>query len=292
MASPYFIFENLLKHNARLHDTVQLGSGLQLAAWSNENDTVTQRGDHHTLSLYVTEGYETYRKTTRGWRNGGGPDRFCLMPENSESRWDVRSHFSFVHLYCTDKHLRAIAEQIWDRSPAAIQLDEKTFGNDERITQLYRHFLLNNDWQQRANHLTLSTASMLLLTHLVQHYSTVNWQLPTTKGGLSPAILRRTQDYIEYHLAEALTLEELARQAELSEFHFARMFKQSTQLAPHQYVMQQRMLKAKALVCATSLTLTEIAMACGFSSASHFSHRFKAVWGAAPSQLRAAAQRQ
>ncbi|MCS3429691.1 helix-turn-helix domain-containing protein [Klebsiella sp. BIGb0407] len=286
MTSPYYIFENLLKHKARLLDSVQPGSGLQLAAWSNENDTVTQRGDHHTLSLYVNGGYETYRETTNGWRNGGGPDRFCLMPANSESKWNIGSNFSFVHLYCTDKHLRAIAEQIWDRSPAAIQLDEKTFASDERITQLYRHFLLNNDWQQRANHLTLSTASMLLLTHLVQHYSTVNWQLPITKGGLSPAILRRTQDYIEHHLDGPLTLEELALQAELSEFHFARMFKQSTQQAPHQYVMQRRMIKAKTLVCGTSQTLTEIALACGFSSASHFSNRFKTVWGVTPSGLR------
>jgi len=286
MTSPYYIFENLLKHKAQLLDSVQPGSGLQLAAWTNENDTVTQRADHHTLSLYVTGGYETYRETAHGWRNGGGPDRFCLMPANSESKWNIGSHFSFVHLYCTDKHLRAIAEQIWDRSPAAIGLDEKTFASDERITQLYRHFLLSSDWQQRANHLTLTTASMLLLTHLVQHYSTVNWQLPSTKGGLSPAILRRTQDYIEHHLDSALTLDELALQAELSEFHFSRMFKQSTQLAPHQYVMQRRMIKAKALVCGTSQTLTEIALACGFSSASHFSNRFKTVWGVTPSGLR------
>lgn len=287
MTSPYYIFENLLKHNAQLVDSVQPGSGLQLAFWTNENDTVTQRGDHHTLSLYVTGGHETYRQTANGWRNGGGPDRFCLMPANSESKWNIGSHFSFVHLYCTDKHLRGIAEQIWDRSPAAIALDEKTFASDERITQLYRHFLLNNDWQQRANHLTLSTASMLLLTHLVQHYSTVNWQLPTIKGGLSPTVLHRIQDYIEHHLDSRLTLEELALQAGLSEFHFARMFKQSTRQAPHQYVMQRRMIKAKNLVCETSQTLTEIALACGFSSSSHFSNRFKAVWGITPSGLRA-----
>lgn len=289
MTSPYYIFENLLRHKARLLDSVQPGSGLQLAAWSNENDTVTQQGDHHTLSLYISGGHETYRETVNGWRKGGGPDRFCLMPANSGSKWRIGSHFSFVHLYCTDGHLRTIAEQIWDRSPAAIQLDEKTFASDEQITQLYRHFLLSNDWQQRANHLTLTTASMLLLTHLVQHYSTVNWQLPSTKGGLSPTILRRTYDYIEQHLDSALTLEELALQAELSEFHFARMFKQSTQLAPHQYVMQRRMIKAKALVCGTSQTLTEIAFSCGFSSASHFSHRFKIVWGLTPSKLRSTA---
>jgi AraC family transcriptional regulator len=237
--------------------------------------------------MYVTEGYETYQKTASGWKNGGGPDRFCLMPEDSETTWDIRNQFSFVHLYCTDEHLRNIAEQIWDRSPAALSLDEKIFSDDPRITQLYRHFLLSSDWKQSANHLMLSTASTLLLTHLVQTYSNVQWRLPNVRGGLAPAVLRNIQAYVEQHLSEPLTLSELALEAGLSEFHFARMFKQSTQLAPHQFVMQRRMLRAQTLVKHSPLSLTDIAMACGFSSASHFSNRFKAMTGVTPSQLRA-----
>lgn len=290
MSSTWFIFDNLLRHKARLLESIQPGGGIQLAAWSNENDRVSQCADHHTLSLYTRGGEETYRKTAYGWQNGGGPDRFCLMPENSESVWDVRGQFSFVHLYFTDGHLRALAEQIWDRSPAGITLDEKNFASDPRITQLYRHFLLSNDWQQRSSYLALTTASTLLLTHLVQHYSSVNWSLPAVRGGLSPAVLKRIQDYIEQHLDRPLTLEALAREADLSAFHFARMFKQSTRLAPHQYVMHRRMLKAKSLVCNTHLSLTEVAMLCGLSSASHFSARFKQAWGVSASQLRAAAQ--
>lgn len=287
MTQQYHAFDNLHQHNAVLEDNVQLGSGIQLSAWSNSLDRVTQCSNHHTLSMYVNEGYETYQKTSAGWKNGGGPDRFCLMPEESETTWDIRNQFSFVHLYCTDEHLRHIAEQIWDRSPAAIQLDEKTFSEDPRITQLYRHFLLSSDWQQQANHLMLSTASTLLMTHMVQNYSNVQWRLPDVRGGLAPAVLRNIQAYIEQHLSEPLTLSELALEAGLSEFHFARMFKQSTQLAPHQYVMLRRMSRAEELVKNSPLSLTDIAMACGFSSASHFSNRFKATLGVTPSQLRA-----
>lgn len=288
MTQPYDAFENLRKHNARLDDSVRLGSGIQLAAWSNHFDRVTQCSDHHTLSLYINNGYETYQKTTGGWKSGGGPDRFCLMPESGETTWDIRNAFSFVHLYCTDAHLRHIAEQIWDRSPANLQLDEKTFAEDPRITQLYRHFLLSSDWQQSANHMTLSTASTLLLTHLVQHYSSVQWKLPAVRGGLAPVVLRNIQAYIEQHISEPLTLAELALEAGLSEFHFARMFKQSTRQAPHQYVMQRRMVRAETLVRHSPLSLTEIAMVCGFSSASHFSNRFKSMLGVTPSQLRSA----
>lgn len=291
MTDSYDAFENLRKHNAVLHNSVALHDGIQLAAWSNKRDTITQYCNHHTLSLYIADGYESYHKTASGWKNGGGPDRFCLMPKESESVWDIRDNLAFVHLYCTDEHLREVGEKVWDRSPATFTLDEKTFSQDARITALYRQFLLGCDWQQNANQLTLSTASTLLLTHLVQHYSNVQWQLPTVTGGLAPVALRNVLEYIESHLGEPLLLCDLAAQASLSEYHFARMFRQSMGVAPHQFVMQRRMARAKALLLSSNQSLTDIALACGFNSASHFSNRFKAAKGITPSQLRATQKR-
>ncbi|STU63889.1 transcriptional regulator [Klebsiella michiganensis] len=160
----YGTFETLRQKNAVLRGTVNLNSGIQLAAWYNNLDTITVQSDHHTLSLYIADGYESYQKTPHGWKNGGGPDRFCLMPKGDESTWDIRGDLSFVHLYCTDEHLRRVGEQIWDRSPASFTLQEKTFSSDDKITAVYRQFLLDNDWQQQANQLTLSSASTLLLT--------------------------------------------------------------------------------------------------------------------------------
>ena len=267
---------------------MELNSGIQLAAWYNNLDTVTVRSDHHTLSLYVADGYESYQKTPQGWKNGGGPDRFCLMPKGAESTWDIRGDLSFVHLYCTDAHLRRVGEQVWDRSPASFSLQEQTFSRDDKITAVYRQFLLDYDWQQQANQLTLSSASTLLLTHLIQHYSNVQWRLPTVTGGLAPHVLRTLLAWIEENLDQPLTLADLAQETALSEYHFARMFRQSMKMAPHQYVMQRRMLRAQELICHSARSLTDIALACGFSSASHFSNRVKSATGLTPSQLRAA----
>lgn len=283
----YLAFETLHKHKARLHNSVQLGSGVQLAAWSNSHDRITQESaDHHTLSLYIADGYECYQKVPGGWQNGGGPDRFCIMPRQYESTWDVRSNLSFVHLYFTDEHLRHLAEQTWDRSPASINVEPRTFTEDGQITTLYRQFLLNHDWQDSANQLALSSASTLLMSHLIQRYSQLQWRLPTVRGGLAPVVLKRVLEFIESHLDQPLLLSSLALQAGLSEFHFARMFKYSTGLAPHQYVMQVRLQQADKLLRHTALPLTQIALDCGFSSASHFSNRFKAAYGCAPLQLR------
>ncbi|KAG6337299.1 hypothetical protein ID866_1806 [Astraeus odoratus] len=233
MSYAYDTFETLRQQNAVLRETVALNSGIQLAAWYNKHDTITVKSNHHTLSLYVADGYESYQKTPGGWKNGGGPDRFCLMPKESESTWDIRDDLSFVHLYCTDEHLRDVGEKIWDKRPLSLTLDERIFGSDPKITALYRQFLLGCDWQQQANQLTLSTASTLLLTHLLQNYANVQWKLPVVTGGLSPFVLRNVLAFIEENLGQPLTLADLAAQAALSEYHFARMFRQSTGLAPH-----------------------------------------------------------
>ncbi|MDQ1214048.1 helix-turn-helix domain-containing protein [Pantoea anthophila] len=284
----YQTFEMLQRHKAQLRDQVQLHSGIQLAAWFNSGDRVTNFSDHHTLSLYVAGGYDTWHKTAHGWRNGGAPDRFCLMPAGTESTWDLRADLAFVHLYCSETQLRQLAERVWDRSPAQLTLHEKIFSADDRITQLYRHFLLSCDWQQPASQVMLSSASTLLLTHLLQHYSDVQWQLPQIRGGLAPSVLRRVLDFIETHLDQPLTLAVLAQEAALSEFHFARMFRHTTGAAPHQFVMQRRMARAHALLARPDLTLTEIAFQCGFHSSAHFSHRFRQVYGMTPSACRRA----
>lgn len=86
----------------------------------------------------------------------------------------------------------------------------------------------------------MSTTASLLLNHLIRKYSSVQWQQPTIKGGLAPHKLKYIQEWIEDHLDQALTLSDLANVVNLSEYHFAHMFKQSMNMAPHQYVMQRQ----------------------------------------------------
>ncbi|MEC5320851.1 helix-turn-helix domain-containing protein [Brenneria populi subsp. brevivirga] len=283
----YKAFSSLQRYKTVLRDTVELGSGVRLASWSNRHDCVTMENtDHHTISLYIADGYECYHKTSDGWHNGGAPDRFCLMPKDSVSTWDIRGDLSFVHLYCDDNHFRRLAEQTWDRSPASIRTEERVFSEDRQITTLYRQFLLNNSWKDPANQLVLSSAATLLMIHTLREYTQLQWALPEVRGGLAPTVLRRIKEMMECRLGEPLTLTELAAEVGLSEFHFARMFRRSEGVAPHQYVMRRRLARAEEMLRHSALSITEIALACGFSSASHLSHRFKRERGMTPSALR------
>ncbi|MEB3754998.1 AraC family transcriptional regulator [Acinetobacter sp. MD2(2019)] len=284
----YQILQQLQQHKTQLLNHSELGQGMQLAAWSNQHDLVQVCSDHHTLSLYVQGGYESYQKTASGWRNGGGPDHFCLMPQAQASTWDIRGELSFVHLYYTDQHLKQIASRTWDKEPNLIQLDEKVFAKDPYITLLYRQFLMRYAWQENQYALILSSTAIQLLMHLLKNYSTLDWALPQVTGGLSPYTLRHVKEWIEQHLQQPLTIADLAEQAHLSEYHFAHMFRHSTHMTPHQYVMQRRLDRAFVYLGShLHFNLTQIASLCGFSSASHFSRCFKQYYGYVPSLLRA-----
>ena len=281
----YQILDQLQQHKAQLLDSVELGSGMQLAMWQNNQDCVQVCSNHHTLSMYIQGGYHSYQKTARGWQNGGGPDHMCLLPQDFDSTWDLRDPLTFVHLYYTEQHLKRVAEQVWDREPSQIQLNPQSFVADPQIAMIYRHFLLNSAWQNRENHLQMSTATTLLLNHLIKNYSHTEWQAPEVKGGLSPYILKQLLQWIDQHLHLSLTLSNLAEQTQLSEYHFAHMFKQSMHMPPHQYVMLRRLELAHQTLQTTTATITEVSTQYGFSSSSHFSHRFKNHFGYSPSQM-------
>ena len=282
----YQILDQLQQHKAQLLDSVELGSGMQLAMWQNNQDRVSVCSNHHTLSMYIQGGYHSYQKTAQGWHNGGGPDHMCLMPQNFESTWDLRDSLTFVHLYYTEQHLQRVAEQVWDREPSQITLNPQSFVADPQIAMIYRHFLLNGAWQNRENHLQMSTATTLLLNHLIKNYSHTEWQVTEVKGGLSPYSLKQLLEWIDQHIQQSLTLSDLAEQTQLSEYHFAHMFKQSMHMPPHQYVMQRRLELAHQALQHTSANMTDISEQYGFSSSSHFSHRFKKYFGYSPSQMR------
>lgn len=106
------------------------------------------------------------------------------------------------------------------------------------------------------------------------------------RGALSAASLQRVQLFVAAHLDRPLQVEDLARRAELSSFHFSRAFKVSTGLTPHAYLHQQRVARAIALVRDTQMPLAQVALACGFSSQSRMTTAFAKSTGATPARFR------
>lgn len=107
-------------------------------------------------------------------------------------------------------------------------------------------------------------------------------------SGLAPHRLKRVLTCIEARLAERIHVCDLAREANMSAFHFSRMFKRATGHSPHQYVTVQRIERAKQLLATTSTPIGEIARAVGFKTQAHFTGVFAQHAGTTPKAYRKA----
>ena len=110
----------------------------------------------------------------------------------------------------------------------------------------------------------------LLAIYIAEKYTNIASKRPDYHGGLAIARLHKVEDYVRAHLAESVSIKKLAELAELSLFHFSRVFKQSTGMTPLQFVIRERMLLAQQLIRETSRSLIEIALEVGYASPSHF----------------------
>ena len=104
--------------------------------------------------------------------------------------------------------------------------------------------------------------------------------------GLAPHRLARVLAYVESSLHERLPVGALAREASMSPFHFARMFKLATGHSPHQYVVLRRMEHAKQLLGATTLPIVQVARRVGFRTQAHFTGVFSRYAGTTPKAYR------
>jgi AraC family transcriptional regulator len=108
--------------------------------------------------------------------------------------------------------------------------------------------------------------------------------------GLAPKTLRRILDDIDANLEGDLSLQRLAELAGMSLDGFIRVFKQSTGVPPHRYVLRKRVESAQALLGNPAISLAEVALRAGFADQSHFSRMFHRLTGLAPRQYRRALQ--
>ena len=126
----------------------------------------------------------------------------------------------------------------------------------------------------------------MLGTHLL-HALRRDEAPPAQPMGLKDEVLQRVVYHIEEHLAESLSLAALGRVAGMSSSHFGRLFKVSTDLAPHAYVLQRRVAKAEQLLLGTDKKEIEIASLCGFSDETLMARWFRRTLQCRPSEIRA-----
>lgn len=126
-------------------------------------------------------------------------------------------------------------------------------------------------------HITLAFFARLMLT-----YSGLPSPSRTASGGLAPWQLRRVKDLMAAHLADDVSLSDLAKECALSPGYFARAFRSSLGLPPHQWLLERRIELSKRLLLGSAQSLSDIAEACGFADQSHLTKVFSRQMGTTP----------
>ena len=101
-------------------------------------------------------------------------------------------------------------------------------------------------------------------------------------SGLEGSVLRRIRVYIDAHIGEHISLDDLARQAGISRFHFARQFRLTTGESPMGYLRRVRIERSKSILQSRETTIAEVAANLGFSDQSHFTRTFGRMVGVSP----------
>jgi AraC family transcriptional regulator len=125
-----------------------------------------------------------------------------------------------------------------------------------------------------------------LVTYLVRRFSVFAPQVEEYRGGLPKARLSRVIEYIELHLDENISLAALADTIGISVYHFAKAFKQSTGVSPHQYILERKITRAKELLRDPHISVLEASVRTGFVDQSHFTKVFRRLVGASPTLFR------
>ena len=142
---------------------------------------------------------------------------------------------------------------------------------------------------QPAGHLYGEMLAATLAAYLVKRFSTRPVAAKRAAGGLPKARLNRVLEYISAHLGNEIRLEALASIAGMSQHHFGELFRRSTGVSPHQYVIGQRVERGKQMLRDTDLSILEIGLAIGFADHSHFTKTFRRIARVTPREYRIAA---
>ena len=229
----------------------------------------------------------TIQERLAGRQGHLGTGNVVILPAGAPTTWHLEreGEVRHLHLYLSPTLIQQIATSA-DIDPDTVEFVDTLGMFDPRIETIALSLLSELRSEGLGGMLYVESLANILGIHLLRQHSSVKQPSLPRAVGLDRATLRRVSTYIEEHLAEDLSLSELAAVAYLSSYHFARLFKASTGFAPHQYVIGRRIERAKLLLSTTNWSLAAIAHAVGFAHESHLALHFKRLTGLLPSSYR------
>jgi AraC family transcriptional regulator len=244
--------------------------------------------DDHALGLYLSGRHRIRRemagRPVEGWSD---PGTVNLTPPNVEATWRASGPSRAIVLLIPDAFLSRVISEHWEADPRNVEIIPQFLSHDPVIQGVATRLALEAQSGSPPERLYAESACEFLAHHMIHSYSTLSAPPPRASGGLPARRLKLILDYIEENLAQPIALRQLGELAGISTRHFERAFRQAIGMPPHTYVVRKRVARAQNLLLnEPGLSIDEIAVRAGFSSASHLSSTFRRQTGYSPTAFR------
>lgn len=250
----------------------------------------THYSDEHAICLSLATRPVRFLQTKGGKTHTSlyGKGDISITPAKMPffARWDGDDHYLQIRI--TSQFIQSVARETIDTNPDRIELRSEFRTRDRQIEVIGMMLLAELKQENLGGRLYIESLANVLAVHLLRQYTDSNLQqIQISEGGLPQRQLLQILDYINAHLSQDIKLADLAAILGMSQFHFSHLFKQSIGTAPYQYLLQQRLERAKQLLKQSDAMVVDIALECGFNSHSHLSKQFRQFVGMTPTAYRA-----
>ena len=193
----------------------------------------------------------------------------CLTPANVKlfARWE--SDDNYLRIRLDRQYLAKVARESLEINDDRLEILPQFHFNHQKIESIAMMLwdeIQGDQTDTNNNNLYLDSLTNVLAINLLRDYINTKPTLPSYEGGLAPRQLNQVLAYVDSYLDSNIKLADLSELLNMSQFHFSRLFKQSLDISPHQYVTKQRVEKAKKLLNKNDRLITDIALECGFNS--------------------------
>jgi AraC family transcriptional regulator len=245
-------------------------------------------GTHHLLALYIRPPEETGLRTEGlDWEGTPPPGSILVLPAAHPRRAFWRGPTESVHVHLDPRLIARVAAEAFDLDPGHIELPAAATLTAPAIRAAILAIDAELGSGAAGGRLLTESLGHVLAVHLIRHAMGSQPATVHRRGGLPRHKLRAAIEYIEENLDAEISLADLAALVHLSPYHFARLFKASTGLPPHQYVITRRIERAKELLLGgDELSLAQVAARVGFWDQGHFTRHFRRLVGVTPKRFR------
>jgi AraC family transcriptional regulator len=201
-------------------------------------------------------------------------------------RWRGDTSHSTLQLHLPAESILRCNEDVVGRGAVSPRMPNALSHDDSVLQQVILGVAAK--LREGAPEIYAESAAQFLTMHMLVGHAGHKIKQARTRDG---ARMQRVCDYMHAHLAEEISLQDLAKVAYLSRFHLIRMFKQTYGTTPYQRLTRLRTQRAQRLLATSDTPITQIALDCGFTNQTHFAAAFRRLVGLSPRAYRQSTSR-